>query len=191
MVHFNGDLNTGLTLRTIRIKDGIAEVRAGATLLYDSSPEEEEAAGGSGAHSDVLPSPRPSLLEEVSITTCQLLLAEDHTLSRRFAREFVVRRTPREGRKVASVHGRGGEPVHEGAPQEGRGGRALGAGRGDDSSLRAVVAAAPDRAHFPRGRRPRPPHERRRPSSGRWPCCRRCDPRPATTFPSTINRPRR
>ena len=43
MVHFNGDMNTGLTLRTIRIKDGIAEVRAGATLLYDSMPEEEEA----------------------------------------------------------------------------------------------------------------------------------------------------
>ena len=38
MVHFNGDLNTGLTLRTIRIKDGIAEVRAGATLLFDSVP---------------------------------------------------------------------------------------------------------------------------------------------------------
>ncbi len=43
MVGFNGDMNTGLTLRTIRIKDGIAEVRAGATLLYDSNPEEEEA----------------------------------------------------------------------------------------------------------------------------------------------------
>lgn len=43
MVNFNGDLNTGLTLRTIRIKDGIAEVRAGATLLFDSTPEEEEA----------------------------------------------------------------------------------------------------------------------------------------------------
>jgi anthranilate synthase len=42
-VHFNGDMNTGLTLRTIRIKDGIAEVRAGATLLYDSDPAEEEA----------------------------------------------------------------------------------------------------------------------------------------------------
>jgi anthranilate synthase len=43
MVHFNGDMNTGLTLRTIRIKDGIAEVRAGATLLFDSNPDEEEA----------------------------------------------------------------------------------------------------------------------------------------------------
>jgi len=43
MVHFNGDMNTGLTLRTIRIKDGTAEVRAGATLLFDSDPAEEEA----------------------------------------------------------------------------------------------------------------------------------------------------
>jgi anthranilate synthase len=43
MVGFNGDMNTGLTLRTIRVKDGIAEVRAGATLLFDSNPEEEEA----------------------------------------------------------------------------------------------------------------------------------------------------
>lgn len=43
MVHFNGDMNTGMTLRTIRIEDGIAEVRAGATLLYDSDPAEEEA----------------------------------------------------------------------------------------------------------------------------------------------------
>jgi len=43
MVGFNGNMNTGLTLRTVRIKDGIAEVRAGATLLYDSDPHEEEA----------------------------------------------------------------------------------------------------------------------------------------------------
>ncbi len=42
IVHFNGDMNTGLTLRTVRIKDGIAEVRAGATLLFDSDPMEEE-----------------------------------------------------------------------------------------------------------------------------------------------------
>ncbi len=43
MVGFNGDMNTGLTLRTVRVKDGIAEVRAGATLLFDSDPQEEEA----------------------------------------------------------------------------------------------------------------------------------------------------
>ncbi len=39
---FDGGMNTGLTLRTVRLKDGIAEVRAGATLLYDSDPEAEE-----------------------------------------------------------------------------------------------------------------------------------------------------
>lgn len=42
-IGFDGNMNTGLTLRTIRIKDGVAEVRAGATLLYDSDPDEEEA----------------------------------------------------------------------------------------------------------------------------------------------------
>lgn len=40
---FDGHLNTGLTLRTIRLRDGIAEIRVGATLLADSIPEEEEA----------------------------------------------------------------------------------------------------------------------------------------------------
>ena len=42
MVGFDGGLNTGLTLRTVRIKQGVAEVRAGATLLYDSNPVAEE-----------------------------------------------------------------------------------------------------------------------------------------------------
>jgi anthranilate synthase len=42
-VTFDGNMNTGLTLRTIRMKNGVAEVRAGATLLYDSDPEAEEA----------------------------------------------------------------------------------------------------------------------------------------------------
>jgi anthranilate synthase len=42
LIGFDGNLNTGLTLRTIRVKNGVAEVRAGATLLYDSNPEEEE-----------------------------------------------------------------------------------------------------------------------------------------------------
>src|SRR5215510_14172531 len=42
LIGFDGNMNTGLTLRTIRIKDGVAEVRVGATLLYDSDPDEEE-----------------------------------------------------------------------------------------------------------------------------------------------------
>ncbi|TAL62008.1 MAG: anthranilate synthase component I [Legionella sp.] len=39
---FDGNLNTGLVLRTVRIEKGIAEIRVGATLLYDSEPEAEE-----------------------------------------------------------------------------------------------------------------------------------------------------
>ena len=42
-VAFDGSLNTGLTLRTIHYADGVASVRAGATLLYDSDPIAEEA----------------------------------------------------------------------------------------------------------------------------------------------------
>jgi anthranilate synthase len=41
-VGFDGSMNTGLTLRTARISGGIAAVRVGATLLYDSDPESEE-----------------------------------------------------------------------------------------------------------------------------------------------------
>jgi anthranilate synthase len=41
-VGFDGSMNTGLTLRTARISGGIAAVRVGATLLYDSEPESEE-----------------------------------------------------------------------------------------------------------------------------------------------------
>jgi anthranilate synthase len=41
-VGFDGTMNTGLTLRTAQIRDGIAAIRAGATLLYDSDPDEEE-----------------------------------------------------------------------------------------------------------------------------------------------------
>lgn len=38
---FKGNLNTGLILRTIRLKDSVAQVRVGATVLYDSEPEAE------------------------------------------------------------------------------------------------------------------------------------------------------
>ena len=42
-IGFDGAMNTGLTLRTVRMKGGVAEIRAGATLLYDSDPEAEDA----------------------------------------------------------------------------------------------------------------------------------------------------
>ncbi|HLX49942.1 MAG TPA: anthranilate synthase component I [Streptosporangiaceae bacterium] len=41
-IGFDGSMNTGLTLRTAHIRDGIAAVRAGATLLFDSDPAAEE-----------------------------------------------------------------------------------------------------------------------------------------------------
>ncbi|BAI71971.1 anthranilate synthase component II [Azospirillum sp. B510] len=42
-IGFDGGMDTGLTLRTIRMKDGVAFVRAGATLLSDSDPDAEDA----------------------------------------------------------------------------------------------------------------------------------------------------
>ncbi|MFC7586723.1 anthranilate synthase component I [Nonomuraea antimicrobica] len=41
-IGFDGSMNTGLTLRTAQIRNGVATVRAGATLLFDSDPESEE-----------------------------------------------------------------------------------------------------------------------------------------------------
>ena len=60
LLGFDGNLNTGLTLRTIRVKDGAAEVRVGATLLYDSDPdaEEEETRLKASAFLDALRRPR-------------------------------------------------------------------------------------------------------------------------------------
>ena len=42
LVGFDGSINTGLTIRTIRMKDGLAEVRVGATCLFDSDPVAED-----------------------------------------------------------------------------------------------------------------------------------------------------
>ncbi len=43
---FDGSMNTGLTLRTAHISGGLASVRTGATLLFDSDPAAEEAETG-------------------------------------------------------------------------------------------------------------------------------------------------
>ncbi|HEY7303897.1 MAG TPA: anthranilate synthase component I [Bryobacteraceae bacterium] len=42
MLSLNGDINTGITIRTVHLKDGIARYSAGATLLYDSDPRSED-----------------------------------------------------------------------------------------------------------------------------------------------------
>ncbi len=42
MIALNGDANTGILIRTTHLRDGVAQYPAGATLLYDSIPENEE-----------------------------------------------------------------------------------------------------------------------------------------------------
>jgi len=42
MISLNGDINTGILIRTTYLRDGMARYPAGATLLYDSVPEMEE-----------------------------------------------------------------------------------------------------------------------------------------------------
>ena len=42
MLSLNGDINTGILIRTVHLEKGNARYSAGATLLYDSIPENEE-----------------------------------------------------------------------------------------------------------------------------------------------------
>ena len=42
MITLDGGINTGITIRTIHLRDGEARYGAGATLLYDSVPESED-----------------------------------------------------------------------------------------------------------------------------------------------------
>ena len=43
MLSLSGDMNTGILIRTVHLKGGVARYPAGATLLYDSDPASEEA----------------------------------------------------------------------------------------------------------------------------------------------------
>jgi len=42
MISLDGDINTGITIRAVHLRDGVAAYGAGATLLYDSIPEQED-----------------------------------------------------------------------------------------------------------------------------------------------------
>jgi anthranilate synthase len=61
MIGFDGGMNTGLTLRTAHISGGIASVRAGATLLFESDPAAEEGETQLKARAllETLATPRP------------------------------------------------------------------------------------------------------------------------------------
>ncbi|MDT0330034.1 anthranilate synthase component I [Nocardiopsis lambiniae] len=90
VINFDGSMNTGLTLRTAHIRDGVAAVRVGATLLYDSDPEAEE---------------RETFLKARALLETLALSEEDDTASARAgaAKTRDDEERPGEGMKVLLV----------------------------------------------------------------------------------------
>jgi len=70
---FDGQLSTGLTLRTLQVRDGTAVARAGATLLFDSDPaaEERETELKAGLFLDVLAGSPPAPVATAVATSVQ------------------------------------------------------------------------------------------------------------------------
>jgi anthranilate synthase len=85
----DGGINTGLTLRTIRVQRGVAHVRAGATLLFDSDPdaEERETRLKASAMLDVIRNPRPALPPQQQQNRYQL---DQQTLQHRSLKILLV-----------------------------------------------------------------------------------------------------
>ena len=83
-IGFDGRMNTGLTLRTVRVRRGVAEVRVGATLLWESDPEAEEleTRDKAAAFLDAIRQPRPETVvgdaAEVRPASSTRVLLVDH-----------------------------------------------------------------------------------------------------------------
>lgn len=115
-VGFDGHLNTGLTLRTMCIAQGVAEVRAGATLLYESEPAEEEAESGLKASAllsllrEDAPISRPLVELSSPVGTGKRVLLVDcedsfvHTLADYFRQAGAQVSTLRHGLAQAALH---------------------------------------------------------------------------------------
>jgi len=92
MLSLNGDINTGILIRTVHLRNGVARYSAGATLLYDSVPalEEQEtrlkATGFFRALREAVPQSKPSAARPMVGQGLKLLLVDNddcfiHTLS--------------------------------------------------------------------------------------------------------------
>jgi anthranilate synthase len=91
VLSLNGDMNTGILIRTTYLRDGIATYPAGATLLYDSIPaheEQETRIKATGFFRLLDPTPKPAAPPAVHIESSgvKLLLVDNddcfiHTLS--------------------------------------------------------------------------------------------------------------
>ncbi len=92
MLSMNGDINTGILIRTIHLRDGRARYPVGATLLYDSVPaleEEETHLKATGFFRCLAESPSPAAAEPTRSTAghgIKLLLVDNddcfiHTLA--------------------------------------------------------------------------------------------------------------
>lgn len=92
MLQMTGDVNTGILIRTVHLRNGVAEYPVGATLLYDSVPELEEretrlkATGFFRALQPRIPNTGTMADPQESFTGVKLLLIDNddcfiHTLS--------------------------------------------------------------------------------------------------------------
>jgi anthranilate synthase len=107
--NFNGNLNTGLVLRTMRIERGIAEIRVGATLLYDSDPiaEEQETRLKASAFLDLLRDTKAAAIKAAPVArhgVGKRVLLVDHQDSFVHTLANYIRQTGAEVMTVRSEH---------------------------------------------------------------------------------------
>lgn len=92
MLLLNGGMNTGILIRTVHLRDGMARYPVGATLLYDSDPASEEretrmkATGFFRAISGEIPQNAPAVMTAPKASGVKLMLVDNadcfiHTLA--------------------------------------------------------------------------------------------------------------
>jgi anthranilate synthase len=112
-LHFNGDVNTGITIRTLHLRDGQATYQAGASIVYDSVPEEEAAETHTKATSfkrilagDIRPAEDRAAVRSGGNKTVILIDNEDsfvHTLADYIRQTGATAVTYRHGADMATI----------------------------------------------------------------------------------------